>query len=404
MRRRRTSGGPLRLMQGAERIHVLHLITTLDVGGTEYNLLRLVAGLDPARYVNSVVSLTTPGVLADEVRAAGGSVTCLGMRRGLDLAIAVPTLWQLLRSSGPTILQSWLYHADLLGALMRRTGGAARLIWNVRNTSTRLDARRPPLVGALAQLSGTPDVVVTNSQAGMLLHERFGYRPRVWRVIPNGIDTAEFHPDELSRVRVRHQLGIPPGAPVVGYVGRRHPLKDFGTLAAALRGIAARLPAAHFVVAGLDTEPGADHYLDAAAVGIGERLHLLGQRRDVAALMSAFDLLVLTSAAEGMPTVLGEAMSAGVPCVTTDVGDARELVGDTGEVVPVGDAQAIAEAAVRLLQPAVRPQLGGEARRRIQERYSLQSMVRSYERLYESVLAAGASPVAVGTAEASGRA
>jgi glycosyltransferase involved in cell wall biosynthesis len=139
------------------------------------------------------------------------------------------------------------------------------------------------------------------------------------------------------------------------------------------------------------------------AAGIGERLHRLGQQRDVAALMSAFDLLVLTSAAEGMPTVIGEAMSAGVPCVTTDVGDARELVGDTGAVVPVGDAQAIAEAAVRLLQPGVRARLGGEARQRIQERYSLQSMVRSYEQLYESVLAPGAGRVAVETVEASGR-
>ena len=381
-------------------LHVLHLITGLEVGGAETMLARLVAGLDRARFRCTVVSLGAGGALAAEIAAAGVSVHSLGMRRGLvSGAAGILRLRRLLRAVRPDLLQTWLYHADFTGLVAGRLAGVRPIVWNLRCADmdlSRYAASTRLLVRLLAQLSGAPDAVIVNAEAGRRWHERLGYRPRRWAVIPNGFDAERFRPDAAARAAFRRDLGIADDVPVIGVVARFDPMKDPATFVRAAAVLGRKRADARFVMIGRGLEaanPALAAELQAA--GLGPRLHLLGERRDVAALLPGLDLFALTSFSEGFPNVLGEAMAAALACVATDVGDARLLLGDCGRIVPRADAQAMAAAWAELIEagPAARAALGARARARIESAFTLAPAVAAYERLYAE-LAESRTPAA----------
>ncbi len=370
-------------------LHVLHVITGLEVGGAETMLARLVAGLDRARFRSTVVSLGAGGALAAEIAAAGVPVHSLGMRRGLGSAFAgILKLRRLLRAVRPDLLQTWLYHADFAGLIAGRLAGVRPIVWNLRCADMdlgRYAASTRLLVRLLARLSAGPDAVIANSQAGRRWHERLGYRPRRWAVIPNGFDADRFRPDAAARAAFRRDLGIADDAPVIGTVARFDPMKDPATFLRAAALLGRRRADAQFVMIGRDLDsanPGLAADIEAAQ--LGSRLHLLGERRDVAALLPGFDLFALTSFSEGFPNVLGEAMAAGLACVATDVGDARLLLGQCGRIVPRADPPALAAAWNELIEvgPDRRAALGAEARARVLAEFTLAPAIAAYERLY----------------------
>ncbi len=376
-------------MPPAGPVRVAHVITDLDVGGAERMLAKLVAGADPARLRHSVISLLPPGKTADEIRAAGVKVASLGMRRGgLPAPGAILRLVRLLRAERPDVVQSWLYHADLMATLTAPLAGRPALAWNLRcsDMDFRLYGRATRwVVRALACLSRVPAAVVVNAEAGRAAHVALGYRPRRWEVIPNGFDTDVFGPNPAARGAIRAALGLAPDAPVIGMLARFDPMKDHATFLAAAETLARARADVHFVLAGRGVTP--DNPALAAPEFAGQ-LHLLGERSDSAALLAAFDLATLTSAfGEGSPNVVGEAMACATPCVATDVGDSRPMIGATGRVVPPRDPAALAAAWGELLAlpAAERQALGAAARARIVADYSLAAVRERYLGLYETL-------------------
>ena len=231
------------------------------------------------------------------------------------------------------------------------------------------------VVKACTLLSRRPDVVTANSYAGMKDHIALGYRPRHCEVIPNGIDTDIFKPDASERALLRQQLGIAEDSLVVAHVARVDPLKDHATFLAAM----ALLPDLKALMVGDGTEnlPAAPNILR------------LGRRQDVPALLAAADLVVSSSVSEGFSNVIAEGMACGLPPIATDVGDAREIIGETGLIVRPRDPGALADA-IRTLAAetaAQRIARGRLARDRIAERFSLARAVARFAALYESVLA-----------------
>ena len=377
-------------------LHVLHVITGLEVGGAEMTLARLVAGLDRSRFRNTVVSLGPDGALAPDIAAAGASVHSLGMTRGLGSALAgIRKLCRLLRATQPDIVQTWLYHADFVGLMAARLAGVRPVVWNLRCADMdlgRYAATTRLLVRLLARLSPAPAAVIVNSEAGRRWHERLGYRPRRWAVIPNGFDANRFRPDAASRVAFRRGLGIADDAPVIGTVARFDPMKDPATFLRAAAIVGGTHAGAHFVMIGRGLDAGnPDLAADVQAAGLGSRLHLLGERRDVAALLPGLDVFALTSFSEGFPNVLGEAMACGLACVATGVGDARALLGDCGRIVPRADSGAMAAAWAGLVAagPEARAALGARARARVQAEFTPAAAVAAYERLYAELAGAG---------------
>jgi glycosyltransferase involved in cell wall biosynthesis len=247
--------------------------------------------------------------------------------------------------------------------------------------------RRVIQAGAL--MSPRAGQIVYNSTAARAQHERYGYLSNRGVVIPNGFDTDRLRADEKQRVAVRRELRIHQNALVMAHVARFHPAKDYPTLLRATARVKDTFPEVVLVLVGegVDTS---NKELDSlvADLDLHDRLRLLGRRDDVGRLMAAFDVLCLTSVAEGFPNVLGEAMSCGVPCVGTAVGDVAELIGDTGEIVPRGDSEAVAAAVGRLLalEPAARQALGARARQRIIERFSIGEVARRYADVLQAVV------------------
>ncbi|MDR7420172.1 MAG: glycosyltransferase [Armatimonadota bacterium] len=382
----------------AAAYHVLHLITDLDVGGAELTLARVARRLQERCVRNTVVSLISPGPVADRLRAAGIPVRSLEMRRGAVAPGAVLRLREVLRRERPDVVQTWLHHADLLGTLAVWTSARASarpaLVWNVRaSTVSRLHDKwlSAATRRACAWLSRHPAAIVANSQAGVAVHRRFGYRAARWVVIPNGVDLWEFRPDPEARAAVRRELGVPEGAPLVGLVARLHPQKGHGVFLAASAAMLAQVPALHVLLAGAGVGPTCEPFLSwlhTLPDGARARVRLVGCRHDVRRIHATLDLACSASLfGEGFPNAVAEAMACGVPVVATDVGDTARIVADAGLVVPPGDAALLAAGCLELLKDDDRRRrLGAGARRRIEQAFPLDRMPAAYDALYRELL------------------
>jgi glycosyltransferase involved in cell wall biosynthesis len=371
---------------------VVHLITDLHTGGAEMMLLKVLSAMDRRRFPSVVVSLLEPGPVAPRIRDLGIAVHTLGMSRGRPSARGLLRLRRLLADERPAVLQTWMYHANLLGEIARWASPVRHTVWNIRAAALNLSAGSRMTawtVRAGAMLSRSPSAVVVNSDDGQSGHAALGYRPRRWEVIPNGFDLNRFTPDASARLSLRQELSLPADALLIGLAGRYDPQKDHPTFFRAAALLAKRHPRVHFVLAGPGIVPGNDaltRLIEGPAAP--ESFHLLGERADMPRIMAALDVFSSSSAyGEGFPNVVGEAMACGTPCVATDVGDSAAVVGDTGGVVPPRDPAALAEGWDRLLDAGAdgRRRLGEAARQRVRDNYSLERVAGLYEALYSSL-------------------
>ena len=365
------------------------MITSLDTGGAERSLVNLVTAMNRNEFENEVITLLKPGPMAQTLAQAGIPVTSMEISRHRLNPAALLSLIRYLRAKKPAILQTWLYHADFFGTAAALFAGPEHLLWNVRSSeidhpSIRRSTRY--LARLLAILSRRPDAIVVNSQDGQRYHERIGYHPKQWVDIPNGVDLERFRPQRDEQAMLRMRLEIPPDASVIGLVARYHPMKDIATFLRA----ASRFQQDHenvkFVLCGDGLGP--DNSTLAKQVrdlDLDRSIVPLGPRSDIELIYPALDVLTLCSTAgEGFPNVLCEAMACNVPCVATDVGDSAEIIGDCGLIVPLRDPQALAGAWQTLLEGPSQLRTDS-ARSRVAARYSLEKMCAHYESFYRSI-------------------
>ncbi len=368
-------------------ITVLHVITGLSRGGAEGALSRLVQAMNREEFRSVVVSLRDLGAWGPKLRAAGITVHALDAERWSDGFAALRKLQRIARELQPHIVQSWLYHADLMATLARpRT---ARLAWNIRNSDLSQARRWRALVATLATLSRAPDVVVANANSGLHAHLDAGYRPRRSIVIPNGVDTDEFKPNPAARVAARRAFGLPETSFIIGMPARADAAKDHATFFAAAAAVLGVRADATFAIAGVGANPRNASLKEAArSVGLDGRIAMLDEVDDMPALYAALDVVALTSVrGEGFPNVVAEAMACGLPVVATDDGDVRRIVGDAGHVVPRGDVPAVAKAMKQCIAapPEARSALGARARARIEANFSLAAATAAYQQLYREL-------------------
>jgi glycosyltransferase involved in cell wall biosynthesis len=375
-------------------LRLLVVASGLGTGGAEAMLLKLLPRLADHGIASAVVSLRDRGALGAPLAAGGIPVRALGLPGpAAPFATAGVALW--LRRWRPDLIQGWMYHGNL-GALFAARAAPASLlpvVFGVRQSLSDLAREKPAtrrVIRLGARCSGRAAAIVYNAQLARTQHEGSGYAAQHGVVLGNGFDTELFRPDAGAGARLRDELGIEASARLVGLVARWHPVKDHATFLAAAVLIARAVPATRFVLAGTGIDD-ANRQLRAviAPTGLADRLHLLGERHDLARIYPALDVLALSSVAEAFPNVLGEAMSCGVPCATTAVGDAAAIIGDCGRVVPVGDPAALAAAVIDLLSlPApAHGAMAAAARRRVVERFGIRAIAAQYAALYRRVAA-----------------
>lgn len=354
-------------------------------------LLRLLREMNRQAFQSSVITLSGEGVVADHIRRIGVPVTSLDIR--YDRVISgTRQLVKKLRQQQPDIIQTWMYHADLLGSVASVYLPGVPLIWNIRcgRLERSIDKLSTIWISrACAALSRfRPAAIVCCSQASFESHASAGYTRKKMRVIPNGFDTDTFRPRHHAQRALRQELGTCPDAILVGLVARFNPAKDHATFCRAAGIVATLDPRVHFVLCGEGvTAANATLAAQRQAPGLASRFHLLGRRDDVPQVMAGLDLLVSSSIVEGFPNVIAEAMSCGVACIATDVGDSRAIVGDAGFIVPIRDASALAASILKAIQlpDSERAALSVAARRRIREQFALSNTVQKYEHLYQEL-------------------
>jgi glycosyltransferase involved in cell wall biosynthesis len=372
----------------------MHLITGLGTGGAETTLSKLLSLMDRKRYQSVVYSMTDPGPVADTIRNDGVEVHSLGMKRGVPDVRALARLVREMRKWRPMVLQTWMYHADLLGGIAGWLCGRVPVVWNIRHGELRRGSDRAITI-RVAQLCARlslrlPARIVCCAETSRIIHAGMGYLDTRMVVIPNGFDPEHYKPEPEARNLCEALFDIPAETEVISLIARFHPLKDHRTFLEAASLFAAEYPHARFVMCGEGTDTNNQELMSLIdRLQIRKNTILLGCRtRDEIALIMARSILTTsTSRGEGFPNVVGEAMACGTICVVTDVGDSARIVGDCGIVVQPGSANELAEGwrKVMSMEAGRRRMKGLAARRRVEEHFALPAVVKRYEDLYSEL-------------------
>lgn len=384
------------LVGGAIAVRVLHVISGLNIGGAELMLKRLIESqLESPQYQHMVVSLTELGVIGPQLQAKGVRVVDLQMKGFTSTLSALYHLYSLIREYSPAIVQTWMYHADFLGGLAARAAGHRNVIWGIRTTDLERGGKRSTRVIRMlcAKLSKiVPIQIVCAAEASKKVHIQIGYDAAKMLVIPNGFDFSRLYASDEQRVAFRKAISLTDDHLVVGSLGRFNPVKDQANFIAATRLLADHYPMIRFLMVGRGLDKDNEALIRLInETGFADRYVLLGERQDVAVCLKSMDIFCLHSQTEGFPNVLGEAIAVGVPCVSTDVGDASILLGGNGILVPPGDALSLSKGLEQMIQKndKERRQSASDARARLLNEFNLSLTSERFARLYES-LAKGA--------------
>ena len=364
------------------------LISNLEFGGAQRQVVELANHLDPRRFDVHVGSLSGYLPLAEGLRCP---VHVVQKTFKYDLTV-VPRLALLLRRLRIELVQSYLFDADVAARLAGRLAGAA-VVGAERNTDYTL---RPQQRVGYRLTHGLVDLIIANSRAGAAFNERLlGYGPSFYRVVHNGVDTTRFHPGDGASLRA--ELGIAADERVVGMFASFKEQKNHPLAFEAARRVLQALPRARFLFvgdalwAGLHGSGAYKERMDRLVdeMGIRPRCLFLGNRSDVEQLYRACDVTLLPSLFEGTPNVVLESLASGVPAVATDVADNRLIIPDgvVGYVVPLADPEALADRLLDLLRDdESRRRFGSAARAWVEREFATDVLARKTGAIYEEVL------------------
>lgn len=371
------------------KIRVALCITDLEVGGAERCLAELAARVDRSRFDPVVYSLgPTPAegrrLCPALLEAAAVPVVYLGARTAWSF---LPTLWRLRRllaAQRPQLIQTFLFHANVLGRIAARRAGVPRVVSGIRVAEHK--SRWHLWVDRATERVVDRHVCVSQAVARFARTEG-GLPDAKLTVIPNGIDAAQYPASPANLA----ELGIGSARGVVTYVGRLDRQKDVVWLLHAAPRFLAEQSGIDLLLVGAGPEEDALRRF-AGQMGIGKRVHFAGFRPDVPQILAASRLLVLPSQWEGMPNAVLEAMASRLPVVATDVEGVRELLGEAAEpqVVGHGDSAELGAKILRLLDDRdLAAELGQANRLRAEKAFAIEHMVRAYEELWTALVEAG---------------
>lgn len=363
-------------------IRVTFLVHSLAVGGAEVQLTALACGLDRNEFEPTVISFHDEGALLKELREAGVNVITLGLRGRYDVFGFFLRLVRAVRASRPDVVYSYLDFPNAVAAIIKPWLRQSRLVWGIRTSDMKLENRALSWRAFFVLerlLARTADLIICNSWAGRRHLQQKQFRSDAMTVVANGIDTGRFRPNSALRKRWRAEFNFSDGDIVIGLVARLDPVKDHETFLRAAADLARELPAARFIcIGGGPPEYAEELQRVGNSLGLGHRLTWTGARDDVSDVLNALDIATLCSAyGEGFPNAVGEGMAMALPFVTTNVGDAARVVGDTGAVVPIASPIALAAAwrQIAELPPEARAKAGAAARARIVACFPRKTMI-----------------------------
>ncbi len=336
-----------------------------------------------------VISLTGEGYFGPKLRELGITVHSLGLNKR-NFLIRLPKLFYILKNTHADVIQTWMYHADLIGGLASYLLGYRNIYWGIRNTEIPQSKFSTTYIVILvnAVLSHfIPKRIICNSKSGSEAHIKLGFKENKLRVVHNGYQNKSSRSNYKSQKIIRSKYGIPAGSQVCGTIGRCDILKGHKYLISSLSDVVYNSDCdLCFVFVGKGAE-GLKIYLDPIKKEFGAKFSYFVKEHldDVDEILSALDIFCLPSISEGFPNALAEAMLLGIPCVATNVGAVREMLGDVTEVVAPADTQALGRSISDLLKmnKEQKQQIGQRNRERILTFFDIETMKQSYHIVYQ---------------------
>ena len=366
-------------------IRVLFVVPALPVGGAERHLTTMLPRMDLARFTPSVICIGEEGELFSTLRAAGIEAAALRLHKRQAVR-ALIELVMMMRRTRPDVVVVQGYNAETLGRIAARIAGVKHTINWVHNASglVQRGTVRRTVDRALTRWTSAY-FGVAEAQRPYLVDE-LGHPDDKIRVIYNGVDLAQFRTSTDRGVLA--EFGFAENDPVVGIVAVLRPEKDHVSLLRAARTVVDELTNARFLIIGEGpTRP----QLEALCteLGITPNVRFAGSRDDVARLLPAIDVFVLTSTSESFPISELEAMACARPAVCSAVGGIPEVIkdGETGYLVPPKDPPQLAARLVRLLQdPLTARRMGRAARARVEAEFDLDCSIAAAQQAIEDVV------------------
>ena len=375
-------------------IPIMLLISSLEYGGAERQVVELMKNIDRSQFDPVVCSLSDHVPLAENLPDQDNELLIVRKQWKYDVTTIIRVA-RLMRQRKIRLVHAFLFDAEIVARLAAFLAGTRVVIGSERNS----DYRRPILETILQHITKYKlDALIANSNAGKDFSIRtLGLHDKSVFVVHNGVDIQRFLPDQKARSRTREHLGIPSGASLVGMVATFKKQKRHDYFFRMAQKVLQDNPDVWFVTIGeplRDNQQGAGDYHEEIRRLVNElkifnRCIFLGSQSDMPGIYNACDITVLTSAREGTPNVLLESMACGTPVIASDVADNAEIVpnGKAGFIVPFGDVNAFAHYVHILISDNdKRKYMGRQARNWVSEKFSTISLARNTEAIYSDIL------------------
>ncbi len=365
-------------------IKVLHIITGLGPGGAQSCLLSILNNKDN-NVSHGVISLGRGNIYEEKIKNNSEFYVKCPISFNPKLFLQIYNLYKAIKFFSPNIIQTWLYHSDLIGTIIYIfLKNKPKLVWSIRcsDMAGRYDKGiNFLLLKVLSQLSFLPDKIIYNSKSGIMIHESRGYKKKNSILIYNGIDTKVFK--KISSNSLREKLGINKSTYLFGLIARDDPIKGHEDFLKAI----ALVSNSHGILVG-DGITSSERILnEIEKLNISHKISLFEQNDKIQNIISSLDLLISASYSEGFPSVIAEAMSCETSVIATNVGDSSEIIGKLGTIIKPGDYISLSNKIKIYIRCAKteREKIGKELRERIKTNFSSEVMHIKYNKIYNTL-------------------
>ena len=374
---------------------ILHVIPGLGHGGAEGVLYRLVTN-SCHLYQHKVIVFMDEGKYGSLLNEKGVEVTYLRLKQNRFNLAAFINICKEMKSFDPDLVQTWMYHADLIGGLCAKFSGVRHVVWGIRQTKLTFKSNKLTtiLISRLCAILSrvVPSGIVACAEKAKDAHVDIGYKNNI-TVIQNGYDLSFLYQSELLKVEYRKENNIDDDTILLGFVARFHPQKDHFNLLSAIKEIVKENRKIKFklILVGHGCDIDNEELINKISnFKLTDYIVLAGKNSNINKVMNGIDVHVLSSRVEGFPNVIAEAMACGTPCVSTDVGDAKAIIEDTGWVVEPENSRllsiAILNAMTEINDPLNWIKRQNKCQELIRNNYALPIMVEKYEKVWNSII------------------
>ena len=370
---------------------ILLIIDSLEVGGAEVFLEDLAAELT-LEYTLEIVTLNSIGVIGHKMLKQGYKINNFNFNTSYFPIFNFFALFQYIQKFNPDIVHTWMYYSNFIGGFAAFFAGIKKIIWSIHvfNISQGMLKRRTIFLAKFSALLARiiPKKIIFCSKESMNVHRDMRYPIKKLATIPNAVNIQKFTFSESQRNLIRKELNISASNYLIGMIGRYDPQKNQAGFIEAASLVHKKNPNTFFFMAGRGVDRNNKNLVELISkLELEKNVYLLGERDDIASLLSAADIFALPSYGEAFPISLCEAMSCSVPCVASDVGDVKYILGNDKYIIPPGSRIDLANSISEMvsLDAEQRQDIGLELRKRVVENFTIEKIAKIYVNFYNQI-------------------